>query len=149
MYPFNVRVYGVLLNDDKTLILLSTEIIQGKKIQKFPGGGLQFGEGTIDCLKREWMEELSLSIQVNKHIYTTDFFQPSAFNTSEQVLSIYYIVNCCLDDEQLCKHLNHINTCHSKERNEHFHFSVLKNLTTDELTFPIDRKVLTILQTIS
>lgn len=49
------------------------------------------GEGIQDCLKREWMEELGQEIEVTEHFYTTDFFQPSAFDDS-QVISVYYLV---------------------------------------------------------
>lgn len=70
---------------------MGAETVQGNDILKFPGGGLELGEGTIDCLKREWMEELNCEIEVLNHFYTTDFFQPSAFDNS-QVISIYYEV---------------------------------------------------------
>jgi 8-oxo-dGTP diphosphatase len=86
---FNIRVYGILINDQKQ-VLVSDEFIRGNYYTKFPGGGLEFGEGTRDCLKREFMEEMNLSVEIGDHIYTTDFFQISAFNTSHQIISIYY-----------------------------------------------------------
>ena len=91
MLRFNVRVYGVLL-DDQQRVLVSDEWIRGKYYTKFPGGGLEFGEGTRDCLKREFMEEMNLAVEVGEHLYTTDFFQLSAFNPDHQILSIYYLV---------------------------------------------------------
>ena len=87
----NVRVYGVLINEKKQ-VLVSDELIRGMKITKFCGGGLEFGEGTIDCVIREFREEMNLSIKVKQHLYTTDFFQESAFNKEHQILSIYYEV---------------------------------------------------------
>ena len=92
---FNIRVYGILINDGN--ILVNEELINGKKIIKFPGGGLVWGEGTKDCLKREWKEELNLDIEVGDHFYTTDFFQPSAFDNS-QVISIYYRITANIPD---------------------------------------------------
>jgi 8-oxo-dGTP diphosphatase len=86
---FNIRVYGILLNENKQ-VLVSDEFIRGMQITKFPGGGLEFGEGTRDCLKREFMEEMNLNVEVGDHIYTTDFFQMSAFNKEHQIISIYY-----------------------------------------------------------
>jgi ADP-ribose pyrophosphatase YjhB (NUDIX family) len=86
---FNVRVYGLLQFENK--ILLADEIIKGMYITKFPGGGLEFGEGTIDCLKREFLEELNQPIKNIRHFYTTDFFQVSAFNPNHQIISIYYL----------------------------------------------------------
>src|SRR3982750_257422 len=93
---FNVRVYGILINDQNEL-LVSDEYIRGGYYTKFPGGGLEFGEGTRDCLKREFMEEMSLDVSVGEHIYTTDFFQMSAFNPEHQIISIYYYVKALED----------------------------------------------------
>ena len=59
MHRFNLRVYGILINDKKQ-VLVSDEFIRGNYYTKFPGGGLEFGEGTRDCLKREFMEEMNL-----------------------------------------------------------------------------------------
>ena len=86
---FNVRVYGIWIHEGK--LLVNEELIRGQKVIKFPGGGLDLGEGIIDCLVREWKEELDIDIAVLEHFYTTDFFQHSAFDNS-QVISIYYLV---------------------------------------------------------
>jgi 8-oxo-dGTP pyrophosphatase MutT (NUDIX family) len=89
---FNVRVYGVLMDKEKR-VLLSDEFIRGAYITKFPGGGLELGEGTRDCLKREFAEETGLEVTIGEHVYTTDFFQISAFNNTHQIISIYYFVH--------------------------------------------------------
>ena len=86
---FNIRVYGILINEQKQ-VLVSDEFIRGNYYTKFPGGGLEFGEGTRDCLKREFMEEMNLLVDIGEHIYTTDFYQMSAFNPGHQIISIYY-----------------------------------------------------------
>ena len=85
---FNVRVYGCLTHPDLG-ILTSVAKIQSRTSRKFPGGGLEWGEGIRDCLQREFLEELDLPVQAGAHIYTTDFFQRSAFRPNEQVISIY------------------------------------------------------------
>jgi 8-oxo-dGTP pyrophosphatase MutT (NUDIX family) len=92
MLRFNVRVYGLLITDEKQ-VLVSDERIRGGLYTKFPGGGLEYGEGTRDGLKREFMEELELAVEVGEHIYTTDYFQPSAFQPDQQMISIYYYVH--------------------------------------------------------
>ncbi|HKH60890.1 MAG TPA: NUDIX domain-containing protein, partial [Flavitalea sp.] len=89
MNLFNIRVYGILINEKKQ-VLVSDEFIRGSYYTKFPGGGLEFGEGTRDCLKREFKEEMDLEVEIGDHIYTTDFFQMSAFNPEHQIVSIYY-----------------------------------------------------------
>ena len=86
---FTIRVYGILINEHKQ-VLVSDELIRGMYITKFPGGGLELGEGTRDCLKREFMEEMNLNVAIGEHIYTTDFYQMSAFNNTQQIISIYY-----------------------------------------------------------
>ena len=88
---FTIRVYGILINENKQ-VLVSDEFIRGNYYTKFPGGGLELGEGTRDCLKREFKEEMNLDVQVEDHIYTTDYFQMSAFNPDDQIISIYYFV---------------------------------------------------------
>ena len=85
---FNIRVYGLILESGS--ILLSKELIMGEEVFKFPGGGLEYGEGLIDGLKREFEEEMGQRIYNVKHYYTTDFFQRSSFKLTDQLLSIYY-----------------------------------------------------------
>ena len=91
---FNIRVYGILVQDD--CVLVTDEYIRGNFITKFPGGGLELGEGTRDCLKREFMEEAGLEVIIGDHLYTTDFYQQSAFNPIYQIISIYYRVHTAL-----------------------------------------------------
>src|SRR5882724_5641136 len=86
---FNIRVYGILLGENKQ-VLVADEFIRGNYYTKFPGGGLEFGEGTRDCLKREFKEEMDLDVAIGDHIYTTDYFQISAFNPAQLIVSIYY-----------------------------------------------------------
>lgn len=126
---FNVRVYGILLNGDKE-VLVSEEMIRGQKVIKFPGGGLEYGEGTRDALAREWQEELGVSVQVQEHYYTTDFFQPSAYDDS-QVISIYYKV--AMTGNQL--QFPYTNG------NELFYFIAINDDMPDMITLPIDKKV--------
>jgi ADP-ribose pyrophosphatase YjhB (NUDIX family) len=90
MSYFNVRVYGLLINESQE-VLLSDEFAAERYFTKFPGGGVEFGEGLIDALKREFVEECNAEIEVISHFYTTDFYEKSSFNDS-QVLSVYYLV---------------------------------------------------------
>ena len=92
MHPINLRVYGLLM--DHGSLLVSDEYFNGQFFTKLPGGGLEQTEGTKDCLIREFKEETGLDIEVGAHFYTTDFYLPSAFNPSEQILSVYYWVHC-------------------------------------------------------
>ncbi|WP_312188380.1 NUDIX domain-containing protein [Sphingobacterium sp.] len=90
MFPFNVRVYGILINEDEE-VLISDERTENVSFTKFPGGGLEYGEGLLEALIREYQEECDFDIAIVKHIYTTDFYEKSSFNDS-QIISIYYQV---------------------------------------------------------
>lgn len=93
---FTIRVYGILFDGNKRL-LVSDEFIRGDYFTKFPGGGMEVGEGTRDCLKREFKEETGLDVIIGDHIYTTDYFQQSAFNKRDQIISIYYFAHADSD----------------------------------------------------
>lgn len=125
---FNIRVYGICISDDR--VLVNEELIRGKYITKFPGGGLDWGEGTIDCLIREWKEELDLDITVLDHFYTTDFFQHSAYDDS-QVISIYYLVRVRAIPAEIVNLVEH----------ERTFWLPLSQITEDTFSLPIDRKV--------
>jgi 8-oxo-dGTP diphosphatase len=130
---FNIRVYGIWIDGDR--LLVNEEHIRGRSVIKFPGGGLDWGEGTIDCLKREWLEELNIDIEVLSHFYTTHFFQASAFDDS-QVISIYYLVTAPPDS-------NIINNI----TNERTYWMPLADVSEDTFTLAIDKVVGSMLQT--
>jgi len=133
---FNIRVYGFLIDNGR--ILVTDEFRLGIYMTKFPGGGLQFGEGTVDCLKREFMEELNLPIEIISHFYTTDFYQPTTLLPSNmQLINIYYLVKA---DEPY-----HFETT-TKKHNippadgaQSFRWVSIEALDQEEFTFPIDR----------
>jgi len=146
MSNFNIRVYGILMND-KNQVLVSDEYIRGNYYTKFPGGGLEFGEGTRDCLKREFMEEMFLNVSVEEHLYTTDFFQMSAFKPSDQIISIYYAVKALepikvplrdkvfdFDEQQLAVYKE-------KGETETFRFINWDDFSSESVTLPIDKIV--------
>lgn len=146
MNHFNIRVYGVLKNL-KQEILVSDELIRGKEYTKFPGGGLEFGEGTRDCLKREFLEEMNLRVEVGEHLYTTDFFQLSAFNPDHQIISIYYWVealeeiNVRLNTEPFQFDEAQLAIYKQANETESFRFIPIEKLTEDSVSLPIDKVV--------
>ncbi|UOE39455.1 NUDIX domain-containing protein [Chryseobacterium oryzae] len=94
---FNIRVYACVVKDKKVLTLF--EEYAGEPLMKFPGGGLEFGEGLKECLKREFTEELNVDIEIVEHFYTQEDFLVSRFRDNEQLLTIYYLVNIVNEED--------------------------------------------------
>lgn len=143
---FNIRVYGIFINEQKQ-VLVSDELIRGKYITKFCGGGLEKGEGTIECLKREFLEEMNVEVAVTEHFYTTDFYQQSAFDPTQQIISIYYRVTLLqeitvpirttpfqFDDAQL-------KVYEATGETETFRFIDWQHFSPDNVSLPIDKVV--------
>lgn len=137
---FNIRVYGLLLNDNSE-ILVADEFEFGMKFTKFPGGGLELGEGLIDGLKREWMEELGQEIEVIDHFYTTDFFQLSGFHSNQQLISIYYLVKP-VSDFKITTAKKPFDFKNTSGEMLSFRWLELNNDSKEQLTFPIDKIVI-------
>ena len=134
---YTVRVYALIVNDQNE-ILVSDESYSGLNFTKFPGGGMEWGEGTLNTLKRELLEEIDLRVETCEHFYTTDFFVPSFFDSTVQVISIYYKVNEGLSGDSI----------HNQSQDEHvkgFRWIPLKTLNQDQVTFPIDKHVVKLL----
>jgi 8-oxo-dGTP diphosphatase len=139
---YNIRVYGLLIANDA--VLVSDEFYKGIYMTKFPGGGHEIGESLIDCLHREFKEELDLTIEVKEHYYTTDFYVPSFFNQNHQLISIYYLIH----SSQIAS----LVTSNKRFDFEPVHgaqslrWLLIKDINEDDLTYPIDKKVVTMLK---
>jgi ADP-ribose pyrophosphatase YjhB (NUDIX family) len=149
MALFNVRVYGILLDDEKRL-LVSDEFIRGEYITKLPGGGVEIGEGTRDCLQREFKEETGLDVTVGEHLYTTDFFQISAFNLTDQIISIYYQVYptspLILDVKEKPFDFAPNQIANPQGESEVFRWINWEDIHPDCMTLPIDRVVMELIR---
>lgn len=139
----SIRVYGLLINEADE-ILISDEKEYGMLFSKFPGGGLEYGEGTIDGLKREFMEECNAEIEVLSHFYTTDFFLKSAFSDA-QIISIYYTVKNIAPLKLNIKQIP-FDFDNDGEVLQAFRWVKIKELKVEDVTFPIDQYVVKLLQ---
>jgi 8-oxo-dGTP diphosphatase len=137
-YPFNVRVYGICLQDGKCLI--TAERIKGISVIKFPGGGLEYGEGPADCIVREILEETGLRAEVTGHFYTTDFFVPSAFGP-HQIISIYFSFRLLDPDPGFPIWKGGEEFSGIGEGEARYFWIQRKDITPDVFTFPIDKRV--------
>lgn len=137
---FNLRVYGLLIKRKKEILVVD-EIINGQLCTKFPGGGVELGEGIVDALIREFEEETDNSVSISEHFYTTEDFIVSAFDRREQLISIYYLVKANgkfilpdtveLEDEFEDFADNEVD----------FYWLKLSDLDPGDFTFPIDKIV--------
>ncbi|WP_319479130.1 NUDIX domain-containing protein [uncultured Draconibacterium sp.] len=141
MGQFIIRVYGLVINEKKE-VLLSDEFVMNTKMTKFPGGGLEFGEGLVDGLRREFKEECNgQEIENIRHFYTTDFYQKALFYDSAQLISIYYLA----DLKQPLKFKISEKAFDFEidgNRTQSFRWEKIKDLKDDDITFPIDKFVL-------
>ena len=139
-----IRVYGILVNEQQQ-ILVSDEYIRGMYVTKFCGGGLEEGEGTRDCLRREFMEEMNLRVQIEEHFYTTDFYQPSAFRNGDQIMSIYYkvkaleVITAPLRSQPFQFDEREMNMYNETGETETFRFINLADFNEECMTLPIDK----------
>ncbi|MBI3135283.1 MAG: NUDIX domain-containing protein [Bacteroidetes bacterium] len=134
---FNLRVYGLLIHDGH--VLISHEYRGGITMTKFPGGGLEKGEGLADGLIREFREELDIEIQPGNFFYVNEFLQISAFNSNDQLLSFYYFV--AIESNTLEAVHSRVNQVPAATHEQTFAWIAIENLRSEDFTFPIDRVV--------
>lgn len=140
---FTIRIYAIIINYADEL-LLSDEFQLDTKMTKFPGGGLEFGEGPIDCLKREAIEEFGQEIDITGHFYTTDFFQKALFLDGYQVISIYYLAKF-KDSIRFKISSKPFDFEEFRNGNQSFRWQKIKELNPHDFYLPIDKYVANIL----
>lgn len=141
---FNIRVYGLLFRD-KNNLLISDEYVLDRYMTKFPGGGLEFGEGPEDCIRREAIEEFGQEIEIIDHFYTTGFFQPALFYEDHQLISIYYRIRF-KESPQFPISKTKYDFEGKINGSQSFRWANLHDLREEELSFPVDRYVLKLLR---
>lgn len=68
-----LRICGICLVENK--ILLVNHGLTETNFWAPPGGGLQFGESAESCLKREFLEETGLDIEMRDFLFACEFIQ--------------------------------------------------------------------------
>lgn len=136
MDKFIIRVYGLLINENRQ-VLISDEYRNGYAFTKFPGGGMEFEEGFKQTLTREFQEELGINIEVGEVFYFNDFYQASVFNSKHQLFSFYYFVHY-RDWKAIVCDQHEIPLTEDGEKHRWIN---LADLDENHFTFPIDKIV--------
>jgi mutator protein MutT len=141
---FNIRVYGIIINLNNQ-VLLSDEYFHDTYITKFPGGGLQFGEGPEDCIKREALEEFGQEVKIISHFYTTGFYQKALFYKDHQLISIYYKIRF-IEEPRFRISEKAFDFERINNGSQSFRWISIEQLNEEHLTFPVDRFVVKLLR---
>lgn len=136
---YSIRVY-MLIVDNERRILVSDEYQMDMKMSKFPGGGMENGEGTIQCLQREAMEEFGQELKNIRHFYTTDYYQKAWFFNDHQLISVYYLADP-EDTSRIPASDRPFDFDEYTNGEQSFRWVPLDELQEEDMTLPIDRKV--------
>lgn len=141
---FSLRVYGVIINSNNE-VLISDERRNGYTFTKFPGGGLEYGEGLKECLQRELKEELGFDSVIGELIYVNEFVQKSAFHDNTQLFAFYYLVKA---DETMSRHFRENYQIPIQQEGEKQRWISIRELDKKMFTFPIDQKVVEVIRSL-
>jgi ADP-ribose pyrophosphatase YjhB (NUDIX family) len=87
---FRVGAYGLLRSGD-SLLVTRTRTVLGT-ITNFPGGALELGEGALDALVREFIEETGLEVRPTRLAYASERYHQSPAYPENQLVKIYWFV---------------------------------------------------------
>ena len=81
-----IRVAGILIKDNRILLVAHKK--DGRVYWLLPGGGVNYGESLGEALKREFIEELNIKVDVGQPDFIFDSIEPSGKR---------HIVNICFN----------------------------------------------------
>ncbi len=68
-----IRICGILIENNKILLIKHKGVGEKGYLWSPPGGGAAYGESTEDTLKREFLEETALHIDVGKFLFFHEY----------------------------------------------------------------------------
>ena len=126
-----IRVGGIILDKDRMLLIAHEK--DGDIYWLLPGGGVDFGESLEDALKRELLEELNISVKIDKISLLSDSIHPSGQR---------HIVNVCF----LCSYLSGEYKLGEEDRLHGFNFFTAEELESLKIYPPINIELIDILK---
>ncbi|MEQ1829489.1 MAG: NUDIX domain-containing protein, partial [Pirellula sp.] len=64
-------VVAVIVEQSRFLVIRRSEHVRAPGLLCFPGGGIEHGEDFYEAIHRELDEELSLRVEINRHLWTS------------------------------------------------------------------------------
>jgi len=64
-------VVAVIREESRFLVIRRSELVRAPGLLCFPGGGIEAGESIETAMHRELMEELSLNVEIESHLWTS------------------------------------------------------------------------------
>ena len=71
-----VRVCGICITEEGLLMVHHTALGKGGSLWAPPGGGMEYGESAHEALKREFIEETHLEIEVERFLFVHEYLNP-------------------------------------------------------------------------
>mgnify|MGYP000960091486 FL=1 len=93
-----VRVAGILIEDDRILLIEHTK--NNRKYWLVPGGGVDWGESAAEALIREFKEETSLDIEVEKFLFISETIAP---DKQKHVINLYFKIKKAENSSNIMK----------------------------------------------
>jgi 8-oxo-dGTP pyrophosphatase MutT (NUDIX family) len=87
---FRIGAYGFLREDGRVLVT-RTRTVAGT-VTNFPGGALELGEGALDALRREFIEETGIEVRPTGLAYASEGYHQSEAYPQNQLVKIYWFV---------------------------------------------------------
>ena len=83
-----VRVAGILIEDDRVLLIEHTK--NDRSYWLLPGGGVDWGESIEEAIKREFLEETNLTVEIENFLFISETLAP---DNTKHVINLYFRVN--------------------------------------------------------
>ena len=74
-HRLRVRVNGILVENDRMLMVRHKGLGKMGHLWLPPGGGMEYGSSSIENLKREFLEETGIEVDVKQHLFTCEFIE--------------------------------------------------------------------------
>ena len=87
---FRVGAYGLLVEDGR--ILITKTRTRTGVLLNFPGGAVELGEGALEALRREFVEETGLSVRATHLAHASEAFFQSRDYPENQLIKLYWVV---------------------------------------------------------